>query len=287
MAWCPFARKLELQPESDDQPAIRPTQLIFHSVAAPWDEVRLYEYWRDSTSLESHFGVDYDGSLGQFIGTETRADANARANLRADGTGAVSAETASRTDSSDPWTVEQLETLTNLGVWMHERHEVPLRICRSWTDPGFGYHAMFPEWSTGGTDCPGPARIRQFREVLFPRIVARAKGIEDMALTDAEISKIAAKVLAGVAKAAWMTDGVLTVPAEWTSADNPQWAALSILVDQGKRVRGLETAVKGIERAGLSEAQITAIADRVAASPALAEAVAARVAELLAARLAS
>lgn len=287
MAWWEGAVRLELQPESDDQPAIRPTQVIFHSIAAPWDERRLLEHWK-STNLESHFGVDFDGSAGQYIGTETRADANAGANLRADGTGAVSVETASRVDSTDPWTDAQLETLTELGVWAHRRHPaIPLRVCRSATDPGFGYHSLFPGWSTGGTACPGPARIRQFREVLFPRIVARANGDEDMALTDDEIGRIAAKVLAGVAKAAWMTDGVLTVPPEWTSAGNPQWAALSILVDQGKRVRAVETAVKGLERTGLSDAQLSAIADRVASSPALAEAVAGRVADLLAKRLAS
>ena len=265
MAWWEGAVRLELQPESDDQPAIKPTQVIFHSIAAPWDEQRLLEHWR-TTNLESHFGVDYDGSVGQYIGTETRADANAGANLRPDGTGAVSVESASRVDSTDPWTDAQLETLTALGVWAHRRHPaIPLRICRTATDPGFGYHSLFPAWSTSGTTCPGPARIRQFREVLFPRIVARANGAEDMALTD----------------------GVLTVPPEWTQADNPQWAALSILIDQGKRVRGLETAVKGLERTALTDAQITAIADRLASSTALAEAVAARVADVLAARLTS
>lgn len=31
MAWYPGATRYELQPESDDQPAIRPTQFIVHS----------------------------------------------------------------------------------------------------------------------------------------------------------------------------------------------------------------------------------------------------------------
>ncbi|WP_328434601.1 peptidoglycan recognition protein family protein [Streptomyces sp. NBC_00425] len=291
MAWWGKAIKLELQPESDDQPAIRPTQVIFHSEAAPWDEQRLYRYWRDSTSLESHFGVDFDGSCGQFIGTETRADANAQANRRADGTGAVSVETASNTDSTDPWTAAQIEVLVELGVWVHERHpEVPLRICRTWDDPGFGYHSMFPQWSTGGTACPGPARVKQFREVVFPRIVARAKG-DDVALTDAEIEKVASKaaalVLAGVCKAVWLTDGVLAVPPEWTTPDNPEWMAASVLVDQGKHVRALETKVAGLATSGLTDAQVKAIADKVAATPALADAIAARVADQLAARLAT
>lgn len=176
MAWYPGAKKLELQPESDQQHAIRPTQFIVHSIAAPWDEQRIYEYWRDSTNLESHFGLDYDGSIGQFIGTETRADANYRANERPDGTGANSLESASNLQHSDPWTPEQIEQLIRVGVWEHETHGIPLRICRTHDDPGFGYHRLFPEWSTSGTACPGDARVRQFKEVVFPGIVARATG---------------------------------------------------------------------------------------------------------------
>lgn len=176
MAWYPDAVKMELQPESDKQEAIRPTQFIVHSIVAPWTARRTYEYWRDSTNLESHFGVDYEGTVGQYIGTETRADANAGANRRSDGTGAVSAETASNTKATDPWNAKQLEDLIAIGVWLHQRHGIPLRICRSHSDPGFGYHSMFPQWSTSGTACPGAARIRQFREVVFPGIVARATG---------------------------------------------------------------------------------------------------------------
>lgn len=174
MAWYPAATKYELQPESDSQPAIRPTQFIVHSIIAPWTAKRTYEYWRDSTNLESHFGLGYEGDLGQFIGTETRADANAGANRRPDGTGAVSIETASNTKGSDPWTDAQVEQLVRLGVWLHQRHAIPLRICRSHDDPGFGYHRLHAAWSTGGTACPGDARVKQFREVVFPEIVRRA-----------------------------------------------------------------------------------------------------------------
>jgi hypothetical protein len=174
MSWNPDAERMELQPESDDQPAITPTQFIAHSIAAPWTPGRIYAYWRDSTNLESHFGVGYDGSLAQFIGTQTRADANMHANRRPDGTGAVSAETASNLQHTDPWTPEQVETLIKLGVWLHREHGLPLRICRTHDDPGYGYHRLFPEWSAGGTACPGDVRVRQFLEEVFPGIVARA-----------------------------------------------------------------------------------------------------------------
>jgi hypothetical protein len=162
---------MELQPESRDQPTITPTQFILHSIAAPWDEQRIYEYWRDSTNLESHFGLDFDGSMGQFLSTTTKADANYQANARA-----VSIETASNLEHTDPWTEAQVEQLIRLGVWLHQTHGIPLRVCRSWDDPGYGYHALYREWSTSGTACPGAARIRQFRERVFPGIVARATG---------------------------------------------------------------------------------------------------------------
>ncbi|MFJ8386228.1 peptidoglycan-binding protein [Streptomyces sp. NPDC094438] len=176
MAWYPGAKKMELQPESDAQPAIRPTQLILHSIAAPWTPERTYEYWRDSTNLESHFAVGFDGRVAQFIGTQTRADSNMYANKRPDGTGAVSVETASNLDHTDPWTDAQVSALIKLGVWMHTYHGVPLRIARSHDDPGYGIHRMFPQWSDGGTECPGDARAAQFWNVIFPDIVRAAGG---------------------------------------------------------------------------------------------------------------
>ncbi len=216
MPWFPGAVKMELQPESDAQPAIKPTQFILHSIVAPWTARRTYEFWRDSSNLESHFAVDYAGTIGQFIGTHTRADANAGANRRADGTGAVSAETASNTFGSDPWNAKQIEDLIAIGVWLHKTEGIPLRICRTHSDPGFGYHSMFPEWSTSGTACPGKARIAQFREVVFPGIVARATGTtppieeDNVTLTANEIEQIAT----ATAKKTLTLDGVIANPVD-------------------------------------------------------------------------
>ncbi|MBV7671365.1 N-acetylmuramoyl-L-alanine amidase [Streptomyces halstedii] len=241
MAWYPRATKMELQPESDAQPAIKPTQFIVHSIIAPWTAKRVYEYWRDSTNLESHFGIGYEaGDVGQYIGTETRADANAGANRRSDGTGAVSAETASNLQGSDPWTDAQVEELIRLGVWLHQRHGIPLRICRTQSDPGFGYHSMFPQWSTSGTACPGPARIAQFKSVVFPGIVARATGKTtepttpsqeaDVPLTTADVKKI------------WKTDGILASPAT-AAPGNTHWTPDSYIRDIHVRVRAVQTAL--------------------------------------------
>ncbi|GGU90912.1 hypothetical protein GCM10010275_29870 [Streptomyces litmocidini] len=255
MAWYPGAIKLELQPESDSQPAIRPTQFIFHSIAAPWDERRIYEYWRDSTNLESHFGLDFDGSLGQFIGTQTRADANYRANLRADGTGAISLESASNLEHTDPWTPAQIEELINVGVWAHQTHGIPLRICRSWDDPGFGYHALYPEWAVSGTACPGAARIKQFKEIVFPGIVARANGQQE----EPDMDATQAKQLAELHKAlvpykGWDYRGKGTLDA-WALLNNltaqvsAQTAAIKALAGQLGDDVDTATVVAAVEKA--------------------------------------
>ncbi|MGW1119248.1 peptidoglycan recognition protein family protein [Streptomyces tanashiensis] len=268
MAWYPGATRYELQPESDDQPAIVPTQFIFHSIAAPWTAKRVYEYWRDSTNLESHFGLGYEGDIAQFIGTETRADANYQANRRADGTGAISLESASNLEHTDPWTPAQIEELIKVGVWAHQTHGIPLRICRTWTDKGFGYHALFPEWSVSGTACPGAARIRQFREVVFPGIVARAAGTttppkqeeDDMDPVDV-----------------WAYKGKdETRDAYWYQRDT------NALAKQARdETRALATRLDRLEKQPLTDAQIAAIATAVATNPKLADAIA----DKLAARL--
>lgn len=252
MAWYPGATKYELQPESDSQPAIRPTQFIVHSIIAPWTARRVYEYWRDSTNLESHFGLGYAGDLGQFIGTETRADANAGANRRSNGTGAVSIETASNLQGSDPWTDEQVEELIRLGVWLHQTHGIPLRICRTHDDPGMGWHSLFPQWSTSGTACPGKARIAQFKTVVFPGIVARAAG-----KTTDEEDPMAGMTKQDIFEAVWKTDAI-GAPADAPDfKTNKTWQAQSILKDVQVRVRRLDATVTA------QSAAITALAGQV------------------------
>lgn len=160
-------------PENNTQRRISPTQLILHSIAAPWNEDRVRAFWNEpGINVESHFGVDYDGSVGQFIDTNVRADANYNANNRA-----ISIETAANVKNTDPWTEAQIKTIVNIMVWAHKTHGIPARICRSGTDPGFGVHRMYRDWAVGGgTYCPGDARTRQFKEVVFPRFLAALKG---------------------------------------------------------------------------------------------------------------
>ncbi|MEU9351472.1 N-acetylmuramoyl-L-alanine amidase [Streptomyces griseoloalbus] len=159
-------------PENTAQARITPTQLILHSAAAPWSPERLRDFWNErGVTTESHFGVGYDGAVGQYMDTNVRADANASANNRA-----ISVESAANTRNSDPWTADQLDTLVEIMVWAHRTHGIPARVCRSDTDPGFGTHRMFRKWSLGGTECPGNARAKQFTDTLFPRFLEALEG---------------------------------------------------------------------------------------------------------------
>lgn len=234
MSWCAFAKKMELQPESDSQASITPTQFIVHSLAAPWTIERTYEYWRDSTNLESHFGLGYDGRLGQYIGTNTRADANAQANSRA-----ISLESAANLQNSDPWTTAQINMLVRVMDWAAREHSIPRRRCRSWTDPGFGYHRLYPEWSAGGTSCPGNARVEQFNEIVLPRVIVGDVEEDDVALTTDDINKVAAAVVAKLVAGGGVletedirrlltADGILKAPPDSPDvATNPYWSLAS------------------------------------------------------------
>lgn len=271
MSWCPFAKKMELQPESDNQAAIVPTQMIIHSVAAPWTIERIYEYWRDSTNLESHFGLGYDGRLGQYIGTQTRADANAQANVRA-----ISLESAANLQNSDPWTQEQIDSLVRVMDWAAKEHSIPRRKCRSWTDSGFGYHRMFPEWSTSGTACPGDARVKQFNDIVLPRVIA-GDVEEDMALSEADIDKVAAKVVAELTSQAGLKlffgrDNVLKAPPDAADIDtNTYWTfgshVQSTTTVTRATARDVDEILAQVRANGVTLSEVKAAVARLEAKP--------------------
>ncbi len=146
----------------------------------------------------------------------------------------MSVETASNLQGSDPWTGAQVEELIRLGVWLHQHHNIPLRICRTHSDPGMGWHSMFPQWSTSGTACPGKARIKQFREVVFPGIVARATGKTNPPKEDTNVSLDKDDVAR-----IWKTDGILAAPST-AAPGNEFWTADSYVRDIHARIRAVQ-----------------------------------------------
>lgn len=187
------------------EPAIRPTQFIFHT-AVMRDLFDLQDYFCSGRSggIESHFGVGgkwgrslaQDGMARQWRDSEEQADANLRANLRPDGTGAISVETCDNAPrfakDIEEWTPKQAAKLVQLGLWARTTHSIPVRICRTPDDPGYGWHAMWdntrfelPDGSTpwtpsAGKECPGPTRIAQLKTVILPAIFAGTQLEDDM-----------------------------------------------------------------------------------------------------------
>jgi hypothetical protein len=173
-------------------------------------------------------------------------------------------------DGIDPWPAAQLEAIERVSAAICRHH--------GWAADSVIGHL---EWQPGKVD-PRGFTMSSMRA----RVAARLNGNseEDDMPTVNEIVK-------GIAK----TDGVFGVPVRWrgTNPTNEQWQFESILAFLGDRTLDVNDAVKNLtaivndqQTAGLTDAQIQAIADRIAAAPGLADAIAAKVADLVAARLA-
>ncbi len=166
MSLCPFAAQM-LLPESATQPVIAPRIAILHSAAGRGS---LYRFFRDSSSLESHFWVSDEGGIEQYIDTNRRADANRNANGYA-----ISIETESSPAATERWTPAQAAAIVRLLDWICTEHpNVKRRQCDSPTGSGIGWHIQFGTpgpWTPVAKSCPGPARVIQARDEIIPAIV--------------------------------------------------------------------------------------------------------------------
>lgn len=176
-------------PEQHTQPTIRPTQFIFHTQVGYGS---LYDFYRRTDiTVESHFWVSRGGNAEQYLDTTVRGDANYLANMRPDGTGAVSCEFEGHADQ--PFTQAQVETAIKLLRQANERDGIPLRLCDGPSDPGIGWHVMWGApgaWTPVAKTCPGKPRINQ-----VPGIVAAARGEWDEMATKQEIKEALADLL--------------------------------------------------------------------------------------------
>lgn len=191
---CPFASWRPL-PEATSQPPITPRVVIFHTMVGSLAGTE--RHFRDQTGIESHFGLggptdgpDLDGALWQWMDLGRQADANLNANDFA-----ISIETSDGGDPDRPWSPKQLATLVRLGNWLADHFGIPRHQCPAWDRSGFGWHVMFGApgpWTPVAKTCPGPVRIRQLREIVFPAIFAgRQLEEDDMPYTEAQLTEIA------------------------------------------------------------------------------------------------
>ena len=188
MALCPFAAKM-LLPESHTQPGIVPRIAILHSAASRGS---LYNFFRNSSNLESHFWVSEAGRIEQYVDTNVRADANLDANGFA-----ISIETESSPSATERWAPAQAAALVRLLDWICDEHRMPRRLTPTWDGSGIGYHIQFGApgpWTPVAKSCPGPARIVQARNEIIPAVAAYATQPAPGELTVSDITAILAKI---------------------------------------------------------------------------------------------
>jgi hypothetical protein len=181
-----FAVKKPL-PEAESQPRITPRVVIVHTMDGTL--LGTDSLFRSKFKLESHFGIggptdgaDLDGVIFQWMDTDREADANLDANAFA-----VSIETSDGGDPSRPWSPKQLDALVRLIGALCDHHGIPRQICDRADGSGLGWHVMFGApgpWTPEVKTCPGPVRIKQLQDTVFPAVMGHQPPSMTMAQED-------------------------------------------------------------------------------------------------------
>jgi N-acetylmuramoyl-L-alanine amidase len=174
-------------PEAESQSQITPRVVIVHTMVGSLKGTE--NFFTKSTGLESHFGIggptdgaNLDGVIFQWMDTDRRADANLDANAFA-----ISIETSDGGDPSRPWSSKQIDALVRLINALCDHHSIPRKICDRWDGSGLGWHVMFGapgHWTPVSKSCPGPVRIKQLKNDVFPRVLGTESIVEVDMTTD-------------------------------------------------------------------------------------------------------
>lgn len=203
MSLYPGARH-RLIPAGGTDPRIRPIGVILHVDGG--NAKSLYNYFNGpSGGIESHLHIAKsleDGGVEQYRDTEYEADANYRGNSwdeAIERLGFISVETQGT--GAGEWTPYQMQEIKKFLRWASEEHRFPLRVAPGYRSAGVGYHIMFGtgmgtnSWSNAsGKICPGPGRIKQFREDIVPWMAQGGQGDDDMPLTEDDVKRVATAV---------------------------------------------------------------------------------------------
>lgn len=128
------------------------------------------------------------------------------------------------------------------------------------------------------TTCPGDAIYAWVKQgAPRPQTTTPPKEDED---------PMAGMTRQQIADAVLNTDGIFSIPESWR--DNPanaEWKFSSVIVNLGDHVRAIEKRLDAQKPVDLTDAQVAALAEKVAAHPALAEQIAEKVAAKIAERI--
>jgi hypothetical protein len=204
MAWCPFATHKPLS-ENHTQGSITPRAVILHTAVSSSNS--LFDFFQNSSNLESHFYVTDSGAIEQYMDTRVQADANKNANGFA-----VSIETEDGREIR-PWTDPQLAALIRLCIWICDTHSIPKVQIPTANGSGIGWHVMFGApgpWTPVAKVCPGAPRIAQTKTILIPAVASGVAQVgDDMQLTD-EVN-----MWKGAAKARYTVEECLASAVGW------------------------------------------------------------------------
>lgn len=165
MSLCLFAVQRILHPENEQEPRIQPTQYILHTAVSAASSLAPY-FGRESVKTESHFYINAQGVIEQYVDTERQADAQWEGNRHG-----VSVETwDGGAPEQNPWNPAQIDSLVRLGHWLRAEHGIPMHLCPGPQSPGVGYHRLFYEWNKSKHSCPGNLRVSQFHGEVLPRL---------------------------------------------------------------------------------------------------------------------
>lgn len=169
MAIAPHPVEWRPLPENETQPSAEMRVTILHSIVGSAESA--YGHFLNSTKLESHFIIRKNGDILQLINTDRTADANYKATVFS-----ISIETEDNRDpDTDPWTIEQIESILWLLEWILKSHPKMTRTeCLDAFGTGLGYHTKFgapSAWTPVSKTCPGMVRIDQFYTVILPRFL--------------------------------------------------------------------------------------------------------------------
>lgn len=220
--WYPGAVK----DDRGTRPNIKPVGIVLHTAVAsasnlpPTGETKWNFYVNRDGKLYQYYAVN-EATAAQVDGNRWYDSVNKRyegflalESWDGYGTSVWPKAVADRDPGSGPaWTPEQVETIIQLLVWLHNAHGVRLVKATGVQGEGVGYHSQFlrpkPQlrW-TSSHACPGRKRIAQVPGIIA-EAVRRTTPVKpspttpnpkesDVALTPAEIQSIA--------NAVWLRD---------------------------------------------------------------------------------
>ena len=152
MARCPFARWLPVTSRPLEAFRSTPKGLTLHISSNRNDTLGgIRGTFMSSNKFPSHFGIERQGAVGQYLDTQYHDWAAERT------VDYFSVECAAT--SGDQLSDAQIVSVSRLYAWLNETHNTFVRLANSHGDTGLAYHSLFKP--TGHPLCPGTAVIAQ------------------------------------------------------------------------------------------------------------------------------